>query len=107
MEQQLEALANLTDIVAVHVARVLNALARLHAVPARPLQALQSALSGATVAAATRSAWAACPTFNRPAIRQNLTKYLETVASCFGSSLGEECRATTHATYARRRVEGV
>ena len=87
LEQQLESLANLTDIAAAHAARSLHALARPHAVPARPLQALQSAVSGATLAAAARSAWAACPTFNRPAMRQELTKFLETVASRFGSSL--------------------
>ena len=55
--------------------------------PAHPLQALQSAVSGATLAAAARSAWAACPTFNRPAMRHDLTKFLETVANRFGSNL--------------------
>ena len=87
LEQQLESLANLTDIAAAHTARSLHALSRRHAVPARPLQALQSAVSGATLAAAARSAWAACPTFNRPAMRQELTKFLQTVANRFGSNL--------------------
>ena len=87
LEQQLESLANLTDTAAAHAARSLHALARPHAVPARPLQALQSAVFGATLAAAAQSAWAACPTFNRPAMRQELTKFLETVASRFGSNL--------------------
>ena len=58
LEQQLESLTNLTDIAAAHTACSLHALARPHAVPVRPLQALQSALSGATLAAAARSAWA-------------------------------------------------
>ena len=40
LEQQLESLANPTDIAAAHTARSLHALARPHAVPARPLQAL-------------------------------------------------------------------
>ena len=86
LDQQFESLANLTHIAAAHAARSLHALARCHAVPARPLQALQSAVSGTTLAAAARSAWAACPTFNCPAMRQELTKFLETVASRFGSS---------------------
>ena len=87
LEQQLESLANLTDIAAAHAARSLHALAHPHAVPARPHQALQSAVSRATLAAAATSAWAACPTFNRPAVRQELTKFVETVASRFASSL--------------------
>ena len=87
LEQQFESLAYLTDIAAAHAARSLHALARPHAVPARPLQALQSAVSGTTLAAAARSAWAACPTFNRRALCQELTKSFETVESRFGSSL--------------------
>ena len=58
LEQQLKSLANLTDIAAAHTARSLHALSRPNAVPVRPLQALQSALSRATLAAAARSAWA-------------------------------------------------
>ena len=84
IEQQLESVANLTDIAAAHAARSLHALARPHAVPAHPLQALQSVVSRPTLTAAARSAWAACATFNRPAMRQDLTMFLETVASRFG-----------------------
>ena len=44
-------------------------------------------MSRATLAAAARSAWAACPTFIRPAMREELRKFLETVANRFGSNL--------------------
>ena len=80
-------LANLTDIVAAHAARWLHALARPHVVPTHPFQALQSAVSGATLAPAATSAWAACPTFTHPAMRQELTKCLETMRVVLGSNL--------------------
>ena len=74
LEQQLKSLANLTDIAAAHTARSMQALSHPHAVPARPFQALQCAVSGAILATAARSLWAACPTFNGPAMREELKK---------------------------------
>ena len=87
VEEQLKSLAKLTDIAAAHTARSMQALTCPHAVPARPFKALQCAVSGATLAGAARSPCAACPTFNRPAMRQKLSKFLKTVASRFGFKL--------------------
>ena len=44
-------------------------------------------MSSAALAAAAKSAWAACPTFNCPAMHQEVTKVLETAAVRFGSNL--------------------
>ena len=44
-------------------------------------------MAGAPLAPASRSLWAACPTHNSPAVRQDLTKFLKTEFTRFGSNM--------------------